>query len=191
MYLSKTACFEPSVAIGESSVRRQQSLRFEAHRSNCQYELGRRRREPRLSIACFLLLAVLIFCGCSGPAIEADADGRKPGDVVLAAYEAAISDDFDKANSFGTPSFVKHEESMRKAIEEGRMSADTPSAAWTNRVADITDVSTLSIEEERWSKGFPNIVIVKLVTPKGNTQIEVTKLGNQWKLASGEDRGNK
>ena len=138
-----------------------------------------------------LLLSLTAWTGCSGPAIEPDADGRSPGDVVLAAYEAAIAGEFDDANSYGTPNFVKHEESMRKAIEEGRMSADTPSAAWTNRVADITDVSALSIEEERWSRGFPNIVIVKLVTPKGNTQIEVTRLGNQWKLASGEDRGNK
>jgi hypothetical protein len=139
-------------------------------------------------VTCFLLPALLICCGCSGPAIEPDADGRRPGDVVLAAYEAAIAGDFDKANSFGTPNFVSHEEGMRKAIAEGQISADTPSAAWSNSTAGISNVGELSIEREYWSKGFSNIVLVKLATPKGNHLVEVTRVGEQWRLAGGKDR---
>ena len=151
------------------------------HQSVCQ------RYERQLPFVAALTLCLTI-AGCGGPPIEADMDGRNPGDVVLAAYEAAIAGDFDKANSFGTRNFVAHEQRMRKAIEDGEISADTPSAAWTNRVAGISDLTTLKIEDVRWSKGFQNVVIVTLATPKGNAELELIASNNRWKLSSGEDR---
>ena len=145
-------------------------------------------RPQQRALQCVVVGGALVLAGCSEAPVEADRVGRTPADVVLAAYGAAIAGDYEKANSYGTEAFVKHELLHRDAIERGESNANSPGAAWPSRVFGIGNPGQLKIERVQRSKAYPNIIIVSLRMPVGVQNVDLIKQDDTWKHATSEDR---